>query len=69
MAEILDNFRATYKVLAHRVRIALRTQVGDARRLELQRDEVLRMWSAAEQVGKAAPCVYYIILILLGCWT
>jgi hypothetical protein len=50
MAGQLINLRSAYTVLEERVRISLRTQIGDATRLRQQRDEALLFLSAAEQV-------------------
>lgn len=46
----LNNLRTAYLVLEDRVRIALRTQLGDAAHLNYQRDEALVFLASAEQV-------------------
>lgn len=46
----LNNLRTAYLVLEDRVRIALRTQLGDAARLNYQRDEALVFLASAKQV-------------------
>ena len=50
MSDVLGNFRASYHTLHHRVCIVLRTQVGARQALQQQRDEVLRLQVATEQV-------------------
>lgn len=50
MVNILDNLRAGYGVLCERVRIALRTQVGDENRLQHQIGEVGHFANAIEIV-------------------
>jgi hypothetical protein len=49
----LDNLRAAYYVLEGRVRVALRTQVGDVERLRGPRDQALLLLASAEQVRVA----------------
>ncbi len=46
----LDNIRAAYSELLQRVNVALRTQVGDAVRLQESRSQVLALGRAADQV-------------------
>lgn len=50
MTDRLDNFRAGYQNLEHRVHVAVRTQVGDRQRIQQQIEEVLTFWSSAQQV-------------------
>lgn len=50
MVNILDNLRAGYGVLCERVRIALRTQVGDENRLQHHIAEVGNFANAVEIV-------------------
>lgn len=52
MAEQLNNLCAAYQVLENRVRRALNTQVGDAKRLMEQRRHVFLYVEAAEQVSQ-----------------
>lgn len=51
MVNILDNLRAGYGVLCDRVRVALRTQVGDETRLRLHIGEVGSLANAVEMVS------------------
>ena len=46
----VDNIRAAYRVLDHRVQQALRTQVGDAPRLQEARNLAMSLLQAAEPV-------------------
>ena len=46
----LNDIRATFYELEDRVHIAILTQLGDAYRLQKQRDEVLKLAAAASQV-------------------
>jgi hypothetical protein len=50
MTDRLENFRAGYAVLAERVRVALRVQLGDESRLTGHRDEALNFLSSADPV-------------------
>lgn len=47
----LENLRSAYVVLTERVHVALRTQLGDAARLDHHRRETLLFMQAAEQVS------------------
>lgn len=62
MADQLANLRAAYHVLAERVHIALRTQVGDRTRLQHQIDEATTFLAAADQVSPLTT-------VLFGCQT
>lgn len=50
-AQQLDNFRLAWEVLQNRVRVALRTQVGDVQRLEVVRSQALSLLHTAESVS------------------
>ena len=47
----LNNLRAAYQVLSERVRVALRTQLGDQNRLESYMNEVRVYAESAERVS------------------
>lgn len=64
MSQQLDNIRAAYDELEGRVCTALQTQLGDAYRLERQRDEVLRLAAAVAQVYFSITHKY-----ILSCFT
>jgi hypothetical protein len=49
MLQQLKNLRAAYHVLENRVRVALRTQIGDVERLQQPRDQALLLLSSAER--------------------
>lgn len=46
----VQNIRASYGELGRRVHVALRTQVGDANRLDMQRIECFEMLGYVDQV-------------------
>lgn len=48
----LNNLRGAYHTLSERVRIALKSQVGDVQRLQAQKTEVLSLLHASEQVSR-----------------
>ncbi|KAJ7937841.1 hypothetical protein B0H13DRAFT_2302314 [Mycena leptocephala] len=48
MSDPLTNLRSTYTVLESRMNHALRTQLGDTARLQLQRDEAFHLLQSAE---------------------
>ena len=50
MADPLNNIWAAYHALQDLVVTALRTQIGDAPRLKIARDQVTALSVAAEQV-------------------
>jgi hypothetical protein len=53
--EQLDNIRDAYEALCDKVNTVLRTQMGDAHRLGIQRSEVLALLHAAEIVSSLIP--------------
>ncbi|KAJ6526004.1 hypothetical protein B0H19DRAFT_581814 [Mycena capillaripes] len=55
MSEQLRNLRLGYETLERRVRIALRTQIGDEARLRAQMQECTRFLSAGEQNNTHFP--------------
>ena len=48
----LQTIQASYEELGVRVRTALRTQIGDAARLNAHRDECLRLMMQVQTVSK-----------------
>lgn len=61
MSVQLSNLRSAYLVLQDRVRIALRTQLGDAERLKQQKEEVTIFMTAADlvRVFQVLHCLNY----------
>ncbi|KAJ7710674.1 hypothetical protein B0H17DRAFT_1190373 [Mycena rosella] len=62
MAAPFADSRAAYSVLETRVNRALQTQLGDAARLRLQRDEAFRLLESAEPHRHLFPLAEYSIL-------
>lgn len=68
-AQQLDNFRSAWHVLQERVRIALRTQVGDTQRLANVRSQALSLLQSAEQVRHLAVSISLLSLTLVSAFT
>ncbi|KAI0682185.1 hypothetical protein BC835DRAFT_935720 [Cytidiella melzeri] len=51
-AQQLDNLRSASHVLHERVRVAIRTQVGDAQRLHPVREQALSLLRSAQEVSR-----------------
>lgn len=47
----METVRNAFQGVAHRVTVALRTQVGDAQQLEAVRDEVVYLLQSAQDVS------------------
>ena len=60
----VENIRLAHNQLVEDVRVALRVQMGDARRLGLVRTRVLAVSTAAEQVRYKSIPIYLLLNLL-----
>jgi hypothetical protein len=61
----LQTIQASYEELGMRVRTALRTQIGDAARLNAHRDECLRLMMQVQAVSVMSTCRFIRGLLIL----
>jgi hypothetical protein len=62
----LQSIRAAYAELGNRVRVALRTQIGDEARLNAHKAECFQMLGYVDQVrtiDRPITCLLYLIVI------